>query len=55
MTESKIVEIYENQKCSSANGWIEYSKKPWAQKDNLELSCSAEEYCLPAGEWVTTL
>ena len=49
MSESRVVEIYENQLWSNGQ-WIPDPNTPWTTKDNMP-SRPADELQLPGTEW----
>jgi hypothetical protein len=51
MTESVVVEIFENQIHLSMKGWIEDRKTPYSLKRDNSPCKPLEEFSLPGSEW----
>lgn len=50
MSESVVIEVYENQFNSSLHGWIAEKKSPWTLKSG-ETCHALDDFTLPGGEW----
>jgi hypothetical protein len=51
MTESLVIEVYENQINLSIKGWIADRKMPYSLKTDNSPCKELDDFSLPSGEW----
>eukprot|EP01038_Epipyxis_sp_PR26KG_P004724 gene4724-6629_t len=54
MSESCVIEVYENQIKSVLNGWVVNNDCPWSLKGTMEACKPPDEVTLPSNEWAWT-
>lgn len=50
MSESVVIEVYENERHGINSGWQMDTNLPWTLK-TMEKCCPPDEFVLPGGEW----